>query len=333
MFLPSPLARALDDAPGSPAYLLRMERMHADDNVCVLVRSDGQYHLERSNWDKTDILEGTISEGDLHQLEHWVGDNELFDLTQDKIVAPLFTGPKDQLILGVNRPGYWQILMFPAPATWQRYGRSVVPLVQWFDELRKAKHRARLREEQGRNSCMPPRRPELTTRSQARRPAFAPFVFIVQTTSFKGKEGDKSCAVIYPDGRYHREKKSQHLGSDEVATAVYEGSVKAEGMEELRGILASPEIQNRREPHQPWGISQTDSEITALTLPQEGKARTMFFWEYGPSPGLKGAGDAQASGLKALEPLRQWLNSNVEDPDVAPLANKSLSDCVPPRLP
>jgi len=329
-----PVARAQEDPAGTPAYLLRLERMYVEDSVCVLVRSDGQYHLERTDWDKTEVFEGDLSDSELHRLEHWVGENELFDLTQEKIVAPIFTGPKDQLSLGVNRPGYWQNLNFPAPSNWQRYRQSVVPLVQWLDELRKSKHRVKLREEQGRTNCKPPFRPVLSTRSaQKKSETVKPFVFFVQTTSFKGKQGEKRCAVVYPDGRYHRETKSQHNGSDEVATAVYEGSVKADSMRELGAILTSPELRNRREPQLPWGMFQTDGEITGLTFAQEGRARTTFFWKYAPIPGLVGAGRVEESGMQTLEPLREWLKANVEDAGIAPAANLPLSDCVPPRVP
>ena len=307
--------------------------MRLEDSVCVLVRSDGQYHLERSDWDKTEVFEGEVSASDLHRIEHWVGQNELFDLTQDNIVAPIFTGPKDQLALGINRPGYWQNLLFPAPSTWQRYTQSVVPLVQWFDETRKAKHRNKLSEEQGRTNCKPPERPKLSTRSaQKSQDAVEPFIFFIQTASFKGKEGEKRCAIVYKNGRYHRETKSQRQGSDDLATAVYEGLLKPEAMRELGGILSSPEIQNRAEPPLPWRMFQTDGEITSLTFAHQGTPHTTFFWKYAPVPGLGSTGHVDESGMKELQPLREWLKTNVEDASPAPLAGTPLTDCVPPRL-
>jgi hypothetical protein len=329
-----PLARAQEDTPETPPYLLRMERIRSDDDVCVLVRSDGRYHLERSNWNKADIFEGTISDENLHRLEHWVGENELFDLQQDQIVAPLFTGLKDRLLLSVNRPEHWQNLVFPAASTWKRYSQSVVPLAQWLDELKKAKHQSKLSEEQGRNSCMPPHRPELTTRAaQAKRQMLAPFVFITQTASFRGKEGTESCAVVYPNGRYHREIKSQRMGSDEVATAVYEGSVKTASLKELKNIMAAPEIENRKQSHLPWGIGQFENEITTLIVPRHGKAQTTVFWQELSGTGGGSDGNADPGGTKALEPLRQWLKSNLEDAPGAPLPGAPLSSCIPPREP
>ncbi|HWX94126.1 MAG TPA: hypothetical protein VNY29_15985 [Terriglobales bacterium] len=323
-------ARALDDPPHTPAYLVRLERMHVEENACVLVRSDGRYHYERSAHDQTVIFEGTIAQPDLERLRQWAGENELVALTQDKIVEPVFAGPKDQLLLSVDRPEHWQNLSFPAPPTWQRYTRSVVPLAQWLNQVKKVKYRVKLREEQGRNYCTPPHEPELMIRSHQ---TVVPFVLLSRTTSFKGKDGEEQCAVVYPDGRYHRETKSQRSGSTDVATAVYEGSFEPDRMQALRDILGRPEIQNRPEMYPPHRTLQTGGEVTSLTLSVHGKTRTLLFWKYDPVFDLKGKWRVAESGVKALEPLRQWLRLNVDAPDGSPLENARLSDCVPPRQP
>jgi hypothetical protein len=323
-------ARALDDPAHAPAYLVRLERMHAEENACVLVRSDGQYHYERNAHDQTVILEGTIAEREVQRLRQWIGEDELVALSQDKIVEPVFVGPKDQLLLSVNRPERWQNLSFPAPPTWHVYTRSVVPLAQWLDQVKKVKYRVKLREEQGRNYCTPPHEPELMIRSPQ---TVEPFVFLARTTSFKGKEGEEQCAVVYPDGRYHRETKSQRSGSDDIATAVYEGSVEPGRMQALRDILGRPEIQNRPEMYPPHRPLQTGGEVTSLTLSVHGKSQTLLFWKYEPAFDLRGALRVAESGAQALEPLRQWLKLNLDTPDTGPLANARLSDCVPPRQP
>jgi len=321
-------AKALDDPAQTPAYLVRLERMHAEENACVLVRSDGRYHYERSAHDQTVILEGTIAEPEVQRLRQWIGEDELVALTQDKIVEPVFAGPKDQLLLSVNRPERWQNLSFPAPPTWQRYTQSVVPLAQWLNQVKKAKYRVKLREEQGRNYCTPPHEPELMIRAPQ---ALVPFVFLARITSFKGKDGEEQCAVVYPDGRYHRETKSQRSGSIDLATAVYEGSVRPDRMQSLRDILGRPEIQKRTEMYPPNRTLQTGGEVTSLTLSVQGKRRTLLFWKYEPAFDLRGTLRVAESGTKTLEPLRQWLRLNLDIPDMAPLANARLSDCAPQR--
>ena len=304
--------------------------MHGSENACVLVRADGRYHYERSAGDQTLIFEGIVGGSELQQLVHWTGEDELVTLTQDKIVTPVFEGPKDEFLLSMNRPERWQNLSFPAPPTWQHYTQSVVPLTQWLNHLKKARHRVRLREEQGRNYCTPPHMPELMIRSQQ---ASVPFLFVARITSFKGQEGSEQCAVVYPDGRYHRETKSQQSGSESVATAVYEGSVQPGPMQTLKDILGRAEIQNRPEMYPPSRMLKTGGEVTALTLSIHGQARTLLFWKYEPTFDLRGKWRAAESGVKTLEPFQQWLRINVDTPSTVPLENARLTDCVPPRQP
>jgi hypothetical protein len=155
---------AQDDSSTPPAYLMRLVHAHTYENVCVLVRGDGQYHLERETAQKTDIFEGTLPLPELQRVEHLLSANELFELAEDKTLKPASAGASVQVILSVHRPGRWQNLTFPTPASWESFHESVVPLVAWLEELRKAKNRTKLREEIARNNCLPPPKLELKTR-------------------------------------------------------------------------------------------------------------------------------------------------------------------------
>jgi hypothetical protein len=324
------LCAGAQNSSTAPAYLLRMERNQGLDAVCILVRSDGPYHLERNALDKTEIFEGALSPGDLQKIQHWLSADELFTLKQDKIVTPLFNERKDELILGVNRPGHWQNLRFPASTTREPYQQSVVPLVQWFEEVLKAKHSIKLREEQGRNNCMPPKELKFATRPP---PETIPdFLFMLRTTRFEAKEALETCAIVYPQGRFHREVKSQHMGDKNVSVEIYEGSVGETAIESMRGILARPELQNRRAQLPPSGGYMSEGEITSLTVLDAGKPRSTLFWRYVPL-GLMGGRQFDESGMKLLEPLAQWLQSNLESKNQVPLSNPSPNDCNPVKLP
>jgi hypothetical protein len=320
---------AQENTPPTPAYLLRLERMTGLSDVCVLVRSDGPYHLEKNDSEKVDVYEGELPESDLRNIEHWVSADELFVLTQGKIIDPLFSSGKDELIVGVNRPGHWQNLSFPAPSTWQPFRQSVVPLAQWFDEILRAKHRVKLREEEGRTNCMPPHELKFSTRqaSPASRP-IPDFLFILHNTRVEKQAGSKVCTIIYRDGQYHRETKSQKMGSDEISASVYEGKVSETDMNQVQGILDRPEIQNRRTPLPPSGGYMKEGEITSVTFPADRKIRTILFWNYVPA-GLVGGKLYDESGMKALEPLTQWLKTAIEAQSAAPIAGESLNGCVP----
>ena len=159
-----PRAHSQNSAPAPPSYLMRLVHARSYENICVLVRADGQYHWERETAQKTEIFEGTLASTDMQRIQHWLTVDELFDLTDDKIVRPAAAEHDVQLILSVHRPGYWQNLTFPVLSSWEPYHESVVPLVDWLEELRKVKNRVKLREEAARNNCLPPPKLELKTR-------------------------------------------------------------------------------------------------------------------------------------------------------------------------
>jgi hypothetical protein len=158
------LARAQSQSDTTPSYLLRLVHAHSYENVCVLLRGDGQYHLERETAQKTEIFEGTLALAEMQRIEHLLSAEELFQLTEDKIVKDPDATHDVQLILSVHRPGHWQNLTFPQVASWQPYHESVLPLVDWLEEMRKAKNRVKLREEVARNNCLPPPKLELKVR-------------------------------------------------------------------------------------------------------------------------------------------------------------------------
>jgi hypothetical protein len=156
-------ASGQSNVPGAPTYLMRLVHAQDYENTCVLVRGDGQFHLERQTAQKTDVFEGMLTLPEWQHVEHLVSVNELFDLTEDRVVrAQAEHGA--QVILSVHRPGHWQNLSFPAPSSWESYRASVVPLVEWLDEFRKVKNRVKLREEETKNNCLPERKLELKVR-------------------------------------------------------------------------------------------------------------------------------------------------------------------------
>src|SRR5215468_2476341 len=160
-FVPSTYAQ---DSITAPSFLMRLVHARTYENLCVLVRGDGQYHFERETGAKTDVYEGTLTLAELQRVEHLLGTDELMSLTEDKSLKPASTGPSVQVILSVHRPGRWQNLTFPNPQSWESLHQSVIPLLDWLEDLRKLKNRVKLREEIARNNCLPPPKLELKTR-------------------------------------------------------------------------------------------------------------------------------------------------------------------------
>jgi hypothetical protein len=167
IFVVLPTAWASDQQTVTPAtvpYLLRMERLRSDQDVCVLVRRDGQYHLEQLNVASIRIFEGMLPNEELESLENLLTKERLSQLQQGDIAAQLGTAEQDKLFVSILRPAHWQNLEFDSAENRKPYEEFLNPLLKWMDHLQKEKAKE-LTEESGRNNCLPPREIKLQTRS------------------------------------------------------------------------------------------------------------------------------------------------------------------------
>src|SRR5260370_24130388 len=94
----------------SPRFLLRLERQTREEDVCILVRRDGQFHLERIalGFDRSRVFEGTFPSADVAELEQMLDTDKLKDLTQSQITAALIGEELDHVLLPIRRPPRWQ---------------------------------------------------------------------------------------------------------------------------------------------------------------------------------------------------------------------------------
>jgi len=148
-------------------YLLRISRVVAHLDTCVLLRQDGGYHLERDHDDATDVYEGSLSPDELSRLEQWLENEQLRKLTTEQIMTPLVITSVENLQINIFRGDHWQNLVFPSSESQIPFHEALAPLVEWFNSLHNAPHRV-IPEDTGKNNCLTPRRIELRTRLSAK---------------------------------------------------------------------------------------------------------------------------------------------------------------------
>lgn len=159
LFMGATLVLGQDSPTPESAYLLQLERLQNGHFACVLVQSDGQYHLELRLPEKTGFFEGTLPPDDLRGLVRILSDDKLLHLQQSDIHSIFSENGRDLLRLAIFRPGSArQDLTFPSPGF--AFTGTVGPLLQWFDRLEKRKGR-KLSEDEGRNNCAIPGEKEI----------------------------------------------------------------------------------------------------------------------------------------------------------------------------
>jgi hypothetical protein len=313
--LASAQAFSASDSVGS--YLLRMERLTRESRTCVLVRGDLEYHMEVISAAKVNIFEGSLNLPDWQQVETMVNNEQLLRLRKADIPAPLLLEQLDLVQLSVNRPGGWQNFTFPAPSTRAPYHQALDPLLAWMEHLRKEKHQAILSEEAGRNNCAPPEMPALQKR-QPPSAADTHYVAKIVRNVAKDAELHESCAVIYPDGRFHYEFKTQRAGERQMKSGVIENVISANQINALQELLADPKLLQRTENALPARAMVREEEVTYLAVPRGDQIQQVTFWRYYSPHRIEN------NGTKLINPLLQWLKANVENEkplsavDVAP---------------
>lgn len=147
---------ALPRAANYP-YLLHLETMTFYEDNCVLLRRDGQFHLEHQKGERTRVFEGTLTPAGLLAIQNVIQGDGLAHLRQQQIATPSGYIMLDELYVNIFRGDHWQNLFFPDVPTRKPFDNLVSPLVRWLESLRKEPHRE-LSEDEGKNDCQLPKR-------------------------------------------------------------------------------------------------------------------------------------------------------------------------------
>jgi hypothetical protein len=328
-------AQHITTAPWDSPFLLRLQRGSLDSRSCVLLRRDGGYHLEREHGDSTAVFEGALPQEQLAQVTGWLNDNGLQKLTQADIPSPLISGV-DHTQINIFRWDHWQTLTFPSRESRLVAAPSLEPLLAWLGALHKLPAR-KLSEEEGRNNCLLPREIALkqrpapdvgtTTHADAAPPAAAAaepaavqvnYLMRFESFRYEGASAERTCLIVYPNGKYHGEKLAQRIGRS-MTSWVYEDSLDAAAIAKLRQLIDDPAIENARSN---LPAESHAEEGTGWFIPRAGGTQRLnlaanFVWR----EGNYWHSVANDPGPKVVKPLEGWIKANFH-----PTQHNSLKD-------
>jgi hypothetical protein len=351
-------------APPQPtndvAFLLRLERVRSGLDVCVIVRGNGQYHLERHLPDKARIFEGNLDADETRQLIRIVSTDQLYRLTQSQISDPMLRSGFDQVVLSVLRPSnIWQRLAFPDSQSREPYHESLTPLLDWLDKLQKRKE-PELPEETARNNCLPPRNPELSVRTRngqnslmneperTRTPATATtpqagtsaqeslaikksYLLKMLELRSRSNMAEVSCIVISASGKYHFVKQTDEPNSTKVRSAVLDGVLNETQTATLGQILDAPELRSTSSEKPPpvfMGPISGEGIHVSFSFSREGTLYKNEAWRSLQVVGRTITANLQEHGMKALVPLQEWMKINIDQSKATSSANPPNSRCL-----
>jgi hypothetical protein len=152
-------------AAGYP-YLLHLETMNFDDQVCVLLLRDGQFHFEVEKGNRIRVFEGSLSDAKMQEVQTLINEPVLRQLTEKQIVPPKGTIMLDELHVDIFRGDRWQDLFFVDDSSRRPFEHSIAPLVRWLQALPKEPHKE-INADMGKNDCQLPKKIVLKVRKPA----------------------------------------------------------------------------------------------------------------------------------------------------------------------
>lgn len=348
------------NVPSSP-YLARVEHQTRSEDVCMLVLSDGHFHLERTEAGGARIFEGTLPPAALSELQPLLSANKLVDLKQSQIDSTP-TGEVDQMMLTVPRAAGWQTLTFPTPKSRKPVKAELDPILKWLD---------RNKQQQNpiagaiRNRCVPPQ----TTRAArgfATPNASNPYLMRIlidhyepkgSGTAFsiyQGVTGEsfggvetaeamdtssfkitRTCAVVYQNNRYRFEKNVRDAGVI-VKSEVFRDSLSQTQVDELRQILDNPKLAALPNSSAPNRFGR-EGELINLAIARDKTIQGLAFATFGPRPASADLNEVAFNALAAnagmTNPIRKWVKQNLEENKSALAKDVPATNCTPSAQP
>ena len=332
------------NAPASsePSYLFRIQHARPTEDVCALVRGDGQFHYERDRGDKETIWEGTLPAPVLEDLIRIVSSDELFHLHQENIPKPLIENRDfDLLLLSVLRPGEWQNLRFPTPETREPFATSLNPLLNWLESVPKEKHQ-QLSEFAGRNNCAPPGEVTLKTRpskssnaessdSTAPKSVAQPPQYVMKSVEniYHANQAERICFLVQNTGNYHMEKRSQRYGTHDVESQIIEGALDPPDFAKLKAMLNHPEWREDAYKDPPTGMQVREGSIAFFDIPRLGEVQKLTFWNFtGAGRSVRtGSAPISQNHPDLLQTYETWLQFSIDTINAKPLPLTAANDC------
>jgi len=344
-------ANAQDVTPGSRdpfPFVARLERLQLGADVCALVSQTGEYRLERFFRARTDVFVGSLPASELQTLEQLLGSDELRQLSQQQIPRPLVSSTFDRFTIAIFGPQGTQNLLFSAPESRKPFRKSLDPIMHWLDNLQKAPHNKLSAD--SASHCMPGQFPsdapasipadakdkgtQASSESAQQLPSAGYIVKMLSDQVYRG-EVNRSCVIVLPSGRYKTEKSSQSFNGKRKGY-VFEGSVGAAELQELRSVLDAPELVHLQSQKASSDTRFREGEFISFSIPRQGTVQRLALLSYfnvrsRPTDpgGMTNMRYEVEQNAKIFQPLRQWLKRNVEKNEIKPVRDAQPNDCWP----
>jgi hypothetical protein len=319
-----------------PPVLARLERLQTHEDVCALVNRSGEYRLERRYAVKLEVFVGSLSPSQLQEFEQIIDTAELRNISRKDVPHPMIVDTVDQFLVDVYRTDGEQHLSFNSPNARKPFRAGTDPVLKWLERIQKAEHK-RLTESRA-SHCMPDQinqdHPVLS--SVVIPPPPVPYLMILATDHFRENKAERNSVIVYPDGHYCRENSTQAYGAQPRLQAL-EGSLNSTQLAELHTLLDAAELKNLKH-EASCKLAFGEGDFTVLTVPRQFTVQRVTFdhcfnvlGNRDKPGGYSGMQYVVTPEERVLDPIREWLKTNLENQTLASRSASAPVSCDPDR--
>lgn len=348
----------------SSPYLVRMEHQTREEDVCMLVMTDGRYALERVAAGHLRVFGGSLPSSAVTELEPLLNAGQLVDLTQNHIQPAAAGEEVDQVMLTISRPNGWQTLTFPNPKSRKPFKAELDPILKWLDRNKQQQDPI-----PGAVStrCVPPQTTP-AAKGLATPNASNPYIMRIVVDHYEPKGSGNTfssvsagagttgtiggtydseamdvnafkitriCAVVYESGRYRFEKNVREAGAL-TKSDVFRAALSKPQLDEMRQILDNPKLAALPNNVTPTVMGRA-GDLISLTVLRGKNLQAVGFISSAPRPASSDLREANMAALSAnvglTNPIRKWVKQNLEDNKEALVKDVPATTCIPSAVP
>jgi hypothetical protein len=344
----------------SSPYLVRMEHQTREEDVCMLVMTDGRYALERVAAGHLRVFGGSLPSSAVTELEPLLNAGQLVDLSQNHIQSAAAGEEVDQVMLTISRPNGWQTLTFPNPKSRKPFKADLDPILKWLDRNKQQQDPI-----PGAVStrCVPPQTTP-SAKGLATPNASNPYIMRIVVDHYEPKGSGntfssvsagagttgtiggtydseamdvsafkitRTCAVVYESGRYRFEKSIREAGTL-TKSDIFRATLSKAQLDEMRQILDNPKLAGLANNVTPTVMGRA-GDLISLTVLRGKNLQAVGFISSAPRPASSDLREASMAALSAnvglTNPIRKWVKQNLEDNKDALVKDVPATTCIP----
>ncbi len=155
------------------------------------------------------------------------------------------------------------------------------------------------------------------------------FLVRLEYNRFVQREAERTCAVVYADGRYHLEKSSQEIGG-RVKAQVHEASLEASQLQGLRQLLDDPDLKALQHGNIPDAAVFSATDITRVWIPRASQVQHLeFASDLRVQAAIGSHYVVNDKNTRLVRPLERWVKTELPANKTNLVEGAVPNQCVP----